>query len=290
MTKNQKQIKLIIPGTITKALEQDVGDEVYDVIITSTNVDSVGDVVSFAGLDTKRFLKNPVVHYNHDTGSYPVAKCIGLSQVGDYIVAKTVFNTITEDGRNVKDMVDSGFLNCASIGFYSLKNHKEPFSDEEKALNPKFELMGNKLIHDVWELIEYSIVNIPANTDAMIQERKSLLDEDIEEATTPDTTETPIETPIADEPIEPTIEAPTIYNNDITEKAGATLNKSNRELLTQAIDILTSILSTTDFNTAKSLELPLDNETEELNNETTTTKSNNKERITIKDYLKNKED
>lgn len=136
--------------TIAKYQEKKGNTFVYT--ITTEREDRVGDIVRVNGCRFENFLKNPVVLFNHDENK-PVGKVVGINIVDGRIEAEIEFSK-TQFGQEIQTLVEEGILNAVSIGFIPLK--KEP---REK---------GGYDIQE-WELLEVSIVPIPANPEALIR-------------------------------------------------------------------------------------------------------------------------
>ena len=203
--------------TIQKDLQitQQDDQEIFNIIISSGNVDSVGDVMDIDGVDLSRFDILKGVYYNHDTSKPPIAQCLGIEKIGGYLVAKTVFHELTEESKEIKALVKAGVIKAASIQFVPIDWHSEPMQDDERKDAGLPNWITTKTIFDTWVLLEYSIVNIPANIDAQIQLRKSLINSQQEETM----------------PI---------------EKAGATLSKSNKDKLLQAMNLINEVVGATE--------------------------------------------
>lgn len=129
-------------------------------IISTETSDRYGDIVRVDGMDATNFSKNPVVLYGHASRAFPVGKNLWLKKIvlpngTNGILAKTKFANIPE-GETVFKLWQDGFLNAASIGFSPI--------EYEKILQD-----GEFVGYDFkkWELLEYSIVPIPANPDAL---------------------------------------------------------------------------------------------------------------------------
>ena len=121
--------------------------------ISTQAVDRDNDTVAVAGWKTDNYLKNPVVLWAHDYSALPIGKCVNLSvsdgklmgtcQFADHPMAKTVLS-----------LVDGGYLNATSVGFkpidYSLNQDRQGMDFKSQ------------------ELLEFSIVPVPANPQALI--------------------------------------------------------------------------------------------------------------------------
>src|SRR3990167_4071447 len=75
--------------TIEKATE--VGDYLIESIIATETKDREGEVIKLSGMDTSKFMDNPVVMYGHDYGSFPIAKALRLVKRDGKIKALTEF-------------------------------------------------------------------------------------------------------------------------------------------------------------------------------------------------------
>lgn len=128
--------------------------------ISTESVDRHGDIVRARGMKIKG---KPVVLLQHGRGhmgAEPIAKPLKITR-GEFkgvrgIVATTQF--FPDDlGTRLFEKTADGFMPNWSIGFISLKS--EPRRDDEG--NP----MEGRDIKE-WELLEYSIVGVPAQPDA----------------------------------------------------------------------------------------------------------------------------
>jgi len=143
--------------TEVKTIDQSTG--IYEVMISTETVDRMGDIVRAAGCQFESYLKNPVVLLGHNYGDLPVAKTLELAIVpGAGIRAKFQFpaDGIYDRADQTRRLWDAGFINAASIGFNPLKSvnlePNEPWGAKE---------------YVEWELLEWSIVVVPANQDAL---------------------------------------------------------------------------------------------------------------------------
>lgn len=128
--------------------------------ITTESVDRYGDIVRAKGMDDESYAKNPVVLYGHDYGGFPVGKSLWRKRTTRNgvkgVIAKTQFAP-TPEGQLTFELWKGGFLNAASIGFRSRKT--APITDDDQRFT------GYDIAE--WELLEYSIVPVPANQDAL---------------------------------------------------------------------------------------------------------------------------
>lgn len=157
-----------LEGAISKSGEKEGAQPVYQAWASTGAVDRHGEIVaprSFANL-SDYVAKNPVIFYDHawatwdapSPGSLPIGKAISARVVrreaGDAegLRLSWVFSELPF-AQDVKYLVDVGVLNSMSIGFRPLKwDHDED---------------GRRVYTQV-ELLEVSVVGIPANQEAEI--------------------------------------------------------------------------------------------------------------------------
>ena len=129
--------------------------------ITTGAVDRDRDVINPAGWHLDSYRKNPTVLWAHDYSSLPLAKCNDIKLVNGRMLATAEFAT-HEMAQTVLDLVDGGFLNATSVGFRPIK-----FNYNEQRGGVDFEEQ---------ELLEFSIVPVPANPEALIEARSAGID------------------------------------------------------------------------------------------------------------------
>ena len=132
--------------------------------ITTDAVDRERDILSPAGWKLDNFLKNPTVLWAHDYRQPPIARAReiiatehGLSSLaefppkGTYAFADTVY-----------DLLKGGFLNATSVGFAPLKH---AYNEERRGVD-----------YLEQELLEFSVVPVPANPEALVEARATGID------------------------------------------------------------------------------------------------------------------
>ena len=85
-----------------------------------------------------------------------VGKTKKLEVVGNELIAEFVFAD-TENGMLAKQLYEAGFLKTSSIGFMI----------QERDVNDRSRITR-------WELLEWSLVAVPSNREALSQDRKEL--------------------------------------------------------------------------------------------------------------------
>lgn len=146
--------------TEIKASGEDV--RVLDFTISTKSVDRYGDTVAPDGWKLKSYKKNPVVLWMHDNSLLPVGKATNVRVEDNKLKARVEFTPMGMLAFNdtVYQMLKDGFLSATSVGFVPLKYN---FSED-----PKRQL-GIDFIEQ--ELLEFSIVTVPANAEALIEGR-----------------------------------------------------------------------------------------------------------------------
>lgn len=141
----------------TKTIDQEKG--IFEVWISTEGTDRVGDIVRATGARLENYRKNPVVMYGHDYSIPPIAKALTVDVIpGVGIKSRFKFPTpgIHPLADTIRGLWTEGFINAASIGFEPIK--AVPL-DHSRAYGPQD--------YTEWELLEYSLVAIPANQSAL---------------------------------------------------------------------------------------------------------------------------
>ena len=163
-------------------------DEQYSVgTITTVDVDSDGDVVLPQGIDISRYQKNPVVLFQHNL-DMPIGYAEEITVSDEKITAKTRFGS-TDEAKKVHQLLKDKVLRTHSIGFVTLefesrgtKNFESLMVDLKSKFPNKFTDEVSKRVDRVVTkalLLEYSVVTIPANEEAVINEIKSCKKEEV---------------------------------------------------------------------------------------------------------------
>lgn len=137
--------------------------------ISTASVDRDGDVMLPSGLDSREFMQNPVVLFGHDSGGLPVGQCVGMKTAPNDVIAKTLIAKRSEFHPDSSEWVPhtifslfkQGVLRAFSVGF--------TITDAREATQKDADRFGEKVKRVItrWKLLEYSVVPIPANQDAL---------------------------------------------------------------------------------------------------------------------------
>lgn len=138
----------------TKAEFTEKSEKEFTAVASSAIEDRHGEVIDQSGWDLKNFKKNPVLLWAHDHYLPAIGHATKVWTEGGKLMFKGIWSSATELGRACQQLVQEGTLNSFSVGFMP------------------FEMDGNTYIKQ--ELLEISLVNVPANPDAMMAAYKSL--------------------------------------------------------------------------------------------------------------------
>lgn len=142
--------------------KNDDGKRTAEFVISNEKVDTYGTVFKKAGWKFDRYLKNPVVSYNHGIHSSDPDMIIGTSEIffdGDDLIGRVTFEdeTINPLAHKIANKVDAGTLRMASIGAIP---RKADWGDKEKGEDP------NTLYFSDQTLVEWAITPVGSNPDA----------------------------------------------------------------------------------------------------------------------------
>lgn len=146
----------------TKAIDADAG--IYEAMISTEDVDRDSDVIRADGADIESYLKNPVVLFGHDyySARSVVGRALEVERLsGTGVRARWQFAgpEVSEEAALVHRLWAGGFLNAVSIGFIPHEWRERTDENGEK-LRRGYEYTN-------WELLEFSIVPVPANQNAL---------------------------------------------------------------------------------------------------------------------------
>lgn len=133
--------------------------------ITTDAVDRERDVLSPAGWKLDHYLKNPVVLWAHDYRQPPIARAreIVSTEHGLSSLAEFPPRGVHPFADTIYDLLKGGFLNSASVGFNPTK--PPVYNEERKGYD-----------YAEQELLEFSVVPVPANPEALVEARAAGID------------------------------------------------------------------------------------------------------------------
>lgn len=153
-TKREVGEKVKLTMSFDNASTKDLGDGVLEAIITTSSLDRYNESIDAEGIDTSAYMNNPVVLYGHDYEGLPIGKTLKLTGTKKKWTAR--FQLAIEEypfAATVYAMVKAGYLNAVSIG-----GLVREWSEDYRTIL--------KL-----EMVEFSVVPVPANPEALITGR-----------------------------------------------------------------------------------------------------------------------
>jgi HK97 family phage prohead protease len=168
--------------------------------------DRSNDIVKVAGIKLGNYMENPVVLFNHQQDLLPIGIGKELEVVGEILFGEVEFHESTQLSKDIATLVEQGVLRAVSIGFLPLTINTYPITPEMRATGNYYPYTNTVRVIEEAELIEFSIVAVPANQEALV----------------------------------------TMGFENLVEKVGSVLNKSNYELLTQAYNLIGEVINSVD--------------------------------------------
>ena len=134
-----------------------IGERKMSFTISTAAVDRDGDTIDPKGWDLGSYAKNPVVLWAHDYSKPPVGKAVNIKSTEHGLQADVEFLPQGMDpfADMIHDMCKGGFLNATSVGFRGMEYDE---ASGRKGYDFKKQ-----------ELLEFSIVPVPANPEALAQ-------------------------------------------------------------------------------------------------------------------------
>ncbi|MEM9685308.1 MAG: hypothetical protein AAF934_00115 [Bacteroidota bacterium] len=171
MEKKMEAKRIYIPAYIRMPKAIDPETREFDFVISSETKDSHGTVFKADGWRFERYRKNPVVFYQHRSWSDDPDNLIGYSlrlwQEDTLTLGRVRIEDadINPKAERIRKKIINGTLRMASIG---ADIHKYRFGDKDKGEDP------NTLIFEDQELLEWSIVTLASNPDALKRSQQTL--------------------------------------------------------------------------------------------------------------------
>lgn len=141
---------------ITKQAQIDREGGTYRFRVTDGSIDRDKEIMDPVGMDSTAFLKNPVVLWQHDMNRV-IGKVVSLQQTADGWTAEIRFaDDISPLAKEIKGLIDGGYINATSIRF-----------QPHESVAGSVKTDGYTTKYTKWELLEISVVSVPANANAL---------------------------------------------------------------------------------------------------------------------------
>lgn len=151
----------------------EVGEREAVFVASSTAVDRVGDIVE-QNWDLRHFRKNPVFLYQHQHRALPIGKVKRVWTADDktktYARVEAPERGLDEFADKVWAFLKAGLLNAVSVGF-------NPIDDPEPIEDRRGFISGFRFPRN--ELMELSLVSVPANQEALVVARSMVSEAEI---------------------------------------------------------------------------------------------------------------
>jgi len=139
----------------------------FTATITDESIDRDSEVLLASGMNKKDFVKNGIILFNHNR-DFPVCTALSLRRKGDGWVAKGKIAEGVQRADDVWALIKQGVLKGISVGFQILEQ-RPPTAKDLKDFGKDVTNVISK-----WKLLEFSVVSIPANQNALITAAKDL--------------------------------------------------------------------------------------------------------------------
>ncbi len=147
------------------------GGEPDEFILSDDSVDRMGDVIDAKGWQLDKIKTPPPVLYNHDKGEQ-LGSWTKIRQVGNQLIAQISWADFTHwpKGNFIRGLVRGGHLRTVSVGFRP--QAREPLTKEASKEFGPFRFTKS-------ELLEASLVSVPANPNAIALAKSLNLSDEI---------------------------------------------------------------------------------------------------------------
>ncbi len=166
LDRKPSDMEFIRKGFVTESKGTDDDERSSTELISTANKDRDNEILLPRGAVLDHYKKNPQVLWAHDYRQPPIGRAawVKKDKASDGLLAKTIY-AATEFAEEIWSLIKGGFLPARSVGFIPLESH-EP-DEKELAKHPEYE--GARRVYDKWELLEYSVVPVPSNRQALQQ-------------------------------------------------------------------------------------------------------------------------
>lgn len=147
--------------------KQTTQDKPIKFVASTASPDRYGDVVDQKGWDLRAYNRNPVVLFNHNPAQMPIGK--GKAYVeNEQLMLEVEFDQKDDMAKTIEQKVRDGFINAVSVGFQPSKTIARSSLPTDHPYHGK-----SGQYFQASELLEVSIVTIPANNEATLSKQFS---------------------------------------------------------------------------------------------------------------------
>jgi HK97 family phage prohead protease len=162
-------------GSVASAAVTSEGKRTATFVASDESVDRYGDIIRANGWDLRNFKINPVLLWAHQSSEPSIGRVPDIRVEGTRLIASVEFrpegdNAIADD---VYKGLQGGFINAVSVGFLPTKEPNMLWADDD----PKHEKWPTGYEFIGQELLELSVVPVPANAQALALARSLALSE-----------------------------------------------------------------------------------------------------------------
>lgn len=163
--------KPVIREAVVRALsEENIKNREVEFVISTEAPDTYGTVFKIGGWQLERYANNPIVAFGHRTWGDNPDTIIGTSEVfieGNLLIGRVRFENAEDNplAEKVFRKVQNGILRMASIGANPIRGH---WGDKQLGEDP------DVIYFDEQELLEWSIVAIGSNPEALAREAQTI--------------------------------------------------------------------------------------------------------------------
>lgn len=166
--RNRTRAGLGVRKQMLAPMQQIDGERALRFTISTDTVDREQDRISIAGWDLANFRKNAVVLWGHDASRLPIGRAFDVRIEDAELKASVEFIPAdTPEGGQFAESVfrlcRQGFICATSVGFRPIK--WDYTSDKSRGADDWFPGID----FEEQELVELSIVTVPANPEALIE-------------------------------------------------------------------------------------------------------------------------
>lgn len=144
----------------TLTIKRMKNSKAYRFVASTASSDRYGDIIEQSGWSLEAFKRNPIVLFNHNSLDLPIGR--GKVEIKNgQLMIDVEFDKNDEFAQKIEDKVKQGFISAVSVGFNPIESIPRAQLEKTHKYYSKYGTYYTKS-----ELLEVSIVTIPANSEA----------------------------------------------------------------------------------------------------------------------------